>query len=258
MAQHDWNPELYLKFDKERIQPSIDLVSKIIYDKPDRIVDIGCGPGNSTQVLHQRWPSSDILGVDNSPAMIKKATNDYPNQKWLLADAGKDEITGQFDIVFSNATIQWIPNHEELIMRLSNILNDDGILAVQLPLFLDMPISKSINEIAGHPKWKSATEGLNELFTIHNVSFYYYHLMKYFQEVEIWTTDYYHTMDSHSAILEMMRPTGLKPYLEKIASDSDKLEFEALLLKKIENDYPVQRNDKVLFPFKRLFFIAKK
>lgn len=258
MEKHDWNPELYLKFNKERIQPSIDLVSRIDYNNPEKLIDIGCGPGNSTQILHQRWPNADIVGADNSPAMIEKATKDYPNQKWLLADAGKDEIGGKFDIVFSNATIQWIPNHADLIEKFANILNNNGILAVQLPLFLDMPISKSIAETAGLPKWSSATKGINELFTIHDARFYFDLLSKYFSRIEIWTTDYYHVMDSQAAILEMMKPTGMKPYLEKISNDTDKIKFETLVLDKIKNDYPSQKNGKVIFPFKRLFFIAQK
>ena len=90
MSKKDWNPNLYLKFNKERTQPSIDLVSRILVDNPSKIIDIGCGPGNSTQVLVQRWPHSKIFGVDNSPAMIEKAQNDYPNQNCEILDAGKD------------------------------------------------------------------------------------------------------------------------------------------------------------------------
>ena len=105
MKNTDWNPGLYLKFDKERIQPSIDLVSRIRIDNPSRIIDIGCGPGNSTQILFQRWPGSMILGIDNSPAMIAKAKKDYPNQNWEMLDAAKDEFSETYDVIFSNATI---------------------------------------------------------------------------------------------------------------------------------------------------------
>ena len=255
---NDWNPELYLKFDKERTQPSIDLVSRISCENPDKIVDIGCGPGNSTQILHHRWPNADIVGVDNSPAMIKKVSTDYPNQSWLLFDAGKDSMDEKFDIIFSNATIQWIPNHEELIKRFSNQLNDRGVLAVQLPLFFDMPLGKAISKIAEQPGWESATKGVNELFTIHDALFYYNQLSKYFSKIDIWTTDYYHVMNSHHAILEMIKPTGLKPYLERLENEYDKFELEKYVLGKISDDYPLQEDGKVLFPFKRQFFVAEK
>ncbi|MHC1782992.1 MAG: methyltransferase domain-containing protein [Anaerolineaceae bacterium] len=135
MSNKDWNPDLYLRFEKERTQPSIDLVSRINFDAPGKIIDIGCGPGNSTQILVQKWPDALVTGVDNSPAMIEKAKKDYPNQNWMLLDAGKDEIKEKFDIIFSNATIQWIPNHQELFARFFCALNDNGLIAIQIPLF---------------------------------------------------------------------------------------------------------------------------
>jgi trans-aconitate 2-methyltransferase len=258
MSKQDWNPDLYLKFGKERIQPSLDLTARIDFEKPSKIIDIGCGPGNSTQVLLNRWPDSTIIGADNSPSMIKKATSDYPNQKWILFDAGKDTMDEKFDIVFSNSTIQWIPDHDVLLTKFSNLLNESGVLAIQIPLFFDMPIGRSISEIAKNSKWFTAMQGVDTLFTINTVSYYYDHLAKYFNQIAIWKTDYYHVMESQFSILEMTRSTGLKPYLERLADDNEKMHFESLVLEKIKHDYPLQSDGKVLFPFKRLFFIAKK
>jgi trans-aconitate 2-methyltransferase len=258
MNKNDWNPDLYLKFDKERIQPTIDLAARIDYLQLGRIIDIGCGPGNSTQVLYNKWPLSEIVGVDNSPAMIKKANDDYPNQKWILYDAGVDKLDDKFDLVFSNATIQWIPDHDKLLQRFAELLNDSGVLAVQLPLFFDMPLGKSISEIGRQSKWIAATQGVENLFTINTAAYYYDQLAKYFNKIDIWTTDYHHVMESHSSILEMIRSTGLKPFLERLADDNEKKQFETLVLDKIKQDYPIQNNGKVLFPFKRLFFVAKK
>jgi trans-aconitate 2-methyltransferase len=258
MKKHDWNPDLYLKFNKERIQPSIDLVARIDYENPIRIIDIGCGPGNSTQILCQRWPDSSIIGADNSPAMIKKATEDYPGQKWILFDAGKDEMDEKFDIVFSNATIQWIPDHDALLNKFSSMMNENGILAIQIPLFFDMPLGVAIANIASNKKWQQATKGVKELFTIHDASYYYNQLANHFTQIEIWVTDYYHIMESHLSILEMIRTTGLKPYLDRIEDENEKNEFEAFVLDKIRKDYPMQNDGRVLFPFNRLFFTAKK
>lgn len=258
MNKTDWNPDLYLKFDKERTQPSIDLVSHINLDNPSKIIDIGCGPGNSTQVLVQRWPDSEIIGIDNSPAMIEKAKKDYPNQNWQLLDAGTDEFEGNFDIVFSNATIQWIPDHVNLLRKFHSILSDNGIIAIQIPQFWDMPLGKSIATIAENDRWVSDTKGVIELFTIHDSSFYYDNLSEFFHSVDIWETDYIHILDSQFSILEMIRSTGLRPFLDRLTDDIDKKDFEAMALKKIAEDYPLQKDGKVLFPFKRLFFIAKK
>jgi trans-aconitate 2-methyltransferase len=105
---NDWNPDLYMQFTSERTQPSIDLISKIKPVKPKSIFDIGCGPGNSTQVLVNRWPKARISGLDSSSSMIKKAEQDYPNQEWIVADALTYNPKIKYDIVFSNAVIQWI------------------------------------------------------------------------------------------------------------------------------------------------------
>jgi trans-aconitate 2-methyltransferase len=256
MGKSDWNPDLYLKFNRERTQPSIDLVKRINSDCPSKIIDIGCGPGNSTQILVQRWPDSLITGIDNSPAMIEKAKKDYPNQNWILLDAEKEEFPDTYDIIFSNATIQWIPDHTELLKKLYNVLNKKGLIAIQIPQFWDMPLGKAIEKIAKDSRWNSATRGVTELFTMHNYSFYFDQLSLLFDEIDIWETYYMHIMDSHLSILEMIRSTGLKPYLDILASERDKEDFEAQVLKEIRRDYHQQKNGKVIFPFRRLFFIA--
>jgi trans-aconitate 2-methyltransferase len=258
MSMNDWNPDAYLKFDRERTQPSIDLVSRIEIANPSKIIDIGCGPGNSTMVLVTRWPDSMVTGIDNSPAMIDKARKDYPQMNWLLIDAYKEEIPGTFDLVFSNATIQWIPDHEGLLRKFFCILNKGGILAIQIPQFLEMAIGKTIEKIAGDSRWVSQTRDAKELFTIHDHSFYFDQLSQYSDSVLMWETEYMHIMDSHSSIMEMIRSTGLKPYLERLKTEKDRKEFESRILSDIEGDYPKQKNGKVLFPFKRLFFIAEK
>jgi trans-aconitate 2-methyltransferase len=258
MSNKDWNPELYLKFEKERTQPSIDLVSRINFDRPGKIIDIGCGPGNSTQILVQRWPDALVTGVDNSAAMIERAKKDFPNQNWKLLDAGKDEIDGKFDILYSNAAIQWIPNHAELLLKFYSALNDHGLIAIQIPMFWDMPLGKAIIKISEDRRWEATLKGVTELFTIHAYSYYYDQLSQWFDSIEMWETNYIHIMDSHFAILEMIRSTGLKPYLERLENENDKKEFEALVLREIIKDYPQQINERVLFPFDRLFFIANK
>lgn len=258
MSKKDWNPDLYLKFNKERTQPSIDLVSRILVDSPSKIIDIGCGPGNSTQVLVQRWPHSKIFGIDNSQSMIEKAKNDYPNQNWEILDAGKDEFPDTYDIIFSNATIQWIPNHAGLFRKLFLYLNKKGLIATQIPLFWDMPLGKAIEKIAMENRWKSATRGVTKIFTIHNYSYYFDQLSIHSDKIVMWETYYMHVMDSHVSILEMIRSTGLKPFLDRLETDNDKEDFEAQVLMEITKDYPKQKNGKVIFPFKRLFFIANK
>jgi trans-aconitate 2-methyltransferase len=190
--------------------------------------------------------------------MIEKAKKDYPNQNWVLLDAGVEEIPGTYDIIFSNATIQWIPNHTELFKKFFHSLNENGIIAIQIPLFWDMPLGKSIKKIASESRWNSATTGVTELFTIHNYSYYFDLLSSLSNSINIWETYYMHIMDSPLSILEMIKSTGLKPYLDRLETDSDKKDFEAQVLLEIIKDYPKQKNGKVIFPFKRLFFISTK
>jgi trans-aconitate 2-methyltransferase len=255
---NDWNPELYLQFRNERTQPSIDLVSRINIEHPNKIIDIGCGPGNSTQILLKRWPISKITGIDNSPAMIEKAKNDYPDQEWKIIDAGKMEIEEKYDIVFSNATIQWIPDHEKLIIDLLSITEEKGALAIQIPLYQNMDVSKVIDNISNRKQWIERTTNCNDLFTFHTSNFYYDLLINKVDSIDLWETSYIHIMDSHKAILEMIRSTGMKPYLDKLEREADKIEFENEVLSEIEKKYPLLKDGKVLFPFERLFFIAYK
>ncbi|MCP4298631.1 MAG: methyltransferase domain-containing protein [Proteobacteria bacterium] len=254
----DWNPELYLQFESERIQPSIDLISRIPLAEPKSIIDIGCGPGNSTQILANRWPNTNITGLDNSPAMIKKANQDYPAQNWIVADASNHNPGIKYDLVFSNAAIHWLPDHQSLLSRFCNWLPVGGVLAVQLPLRHEMASAKIVENTANQDRWKAQIKGASDRFTVHNYAFYYDILSELFTSINLWETHYVHIFENHLSILEMIKSTSLKPYLGRLKKDAEKLEFEAGVLNGIEKAYPLQKNGRVLFPFKRLFFIGQK
>lgn len=257
--ENDWKPELYLQFKNERIQPSIDLVNRIkINFNPENILDIGCGPGNSGQILVQRWPFSKLTGVDSSSSMIEKAKKDYPNQEWILSDIKDYCPKIKYDIIFSNAALQWISDHSELLKKMFAMLSDRGLIAVQVPLFYDMHAGKAIKNTGKDMRWKSLTQNVEDHFTMHDCSFYYNEIASLFNFVEIWQTNYFHIMDSHLSILQMLRSTGLKPYMERLETDEDRENFEQTVLLSIKKDYPPQANGKVLFPFNRLFFIGYK
>jgi trans-aconitate 2-methyltransferase len=258
MKENDWKPGLYLKFAKERTQPSIDLVARINLAAPRNIIDIGCGPGNSTRILASRWPESKILGVDNSPAMIQKAKTDFPALDWAEMDANNLPLKEKYDIVFSNATIQWLPDHEKLLPNLWATVNDGGCLAVQIPLHHQMPISAIVEKVAASGAWANTLKNSYDHFTFHEVEFYYDALALLSDNFSLWETDYYHVMNAPAEIVEMMRATGMKPYLDKLNSESEKNEFEKKVLEAVTAGYPAQTNGKVLFPFYRLFFIAYK
>ena len=147
----DWHSEQYLKFAKERTQPARDLAARLTHLRPETVVDIGCGPGNSTQVLREVFPSADLFGIDSSPRMIEQARADHPNLCFRLCDASL--LEGRYDLLFSNACLQWIPDHRTLLPALMGHLKDGGVLAVQMPRNGEEPLFRLIEVLAGEPHW---------------------------------------------------------------------------------------------------------
>jgi len=253
-----WDPQQYLKFKNERTQPSIDLVSRISIEDPKTIIDIGCGPGNSTQILYKRWPTADIVGIDSSQKMIEKARADYPAQHWEVQDASNMDMRQKYDIVFSNATLQWIYNHNVLIPRLFTMVNDNGVLAVQIPANNESPFYRVLLKTAKSSKWAMFTAECEKMLTFHNAEYYYNILSRLTQNLDIWTTTYYHIMTSHKDLTDWHKSTGMRPFLEKLPSDKDREEFENEVVKECMAFYPVQSDGKILYAFQRIFFTAKK
>lgn len=254
----DWNSAQYLKFENERTQPSIDLANRIPVRDPKRIVDIGCGPGNSTNVLAQRFPNAHVLGVDFSQNMIDSARAAYPQLEFAICDASKDlpMLGDGFDIVFSNACIQWVPGHPKLLREMMALLNEGGILAVQSPLQNELLMQKIVKETAKREKWSGKFPQESAFYNL-SQSEYYDLLSEISSDFSMWETVYYHSMKSHNYILEWYRSTGLRPYLN-VLSEEEEAAFEKDILKEVASRYPVQKNGEVIFRFPRLFFIAVK
>ena len=253
-----WNPEAYLKYKDERTQPSYDLVARIDLHAPGEMVDIGCGPGNSTQVLCERWPAAHRLGVDSSPDMIARARQTYPLAAWQVADAATWEPEHTFDLVFSNATLQWIPAHTALFPRLFGWVKPQGALAVQVPANDDSPLHLAVQAVAQRAEWQAFTEGCHALFTYHPPSFYYDLLAPLSARLVLWQTTYYHVLPNHQGLIDWYASTGLRPYLERLPGETERQAFQAQILEICRERYPLQQDQRVLFPFRRLFFVAYK
>jgi len=254
----DWNPGQYLKFKNERTQPSIDLVERIPLRHAKKIIDIGCGPGNSTQILHIRWPSADIVGVDSSRSMIDKARADYPDQKWDMRDAADLDTLEKYDIVFSSSTLQWIPNHELLIPRLFDMVNENGVLAVQIVDNNDSPFYKILLRLAKSGAWRQYTSDCEQLQYFFRPEYYYNKLCLLTQNIDLWETIYYHIMQSHKDLMDWQKYTGMRPFLANLPDDTARKEFEREILNECIANYPIQSDGRVLFLIKRLFFVARK
>ena len=252
----NWNPIQYEKFIKDRTQPAIDLANRLEALSPASVLDLGCGPGNSTKVLKDKFPNAIVVGADNSDEMLSKAKNLYPNIEFIYLDANGDlqEISEQFDIVFSNACIQWLPNHRELLPKLTKLLKPTGTLAVQIPLQAEHPVHIIINELVNIAKWsnKLVARKYNNLTTPE----YYDVLSDISSDFEIWETTYCHRMPSYESIIEWYKGTGLRPYLEQL-SETDANEFVGDVYNELKHRFITQKNGEILFRFPRLFFIVK-
>ena len=251
-----WDAELYLRFANERTQPSIDLAARIAVPHPSRIADLGCGPGNSTEILKRKWPAAVVVGVDNSPEMIAAASKSYPEGEWVMADLATWKAQTPFDVVFANAALHWVPDHARLLPHLFAQLAPGGALAVQIPAHDRSVLHRQIRAVAEDPEWDHLLEAPRRAMPRHSPSFYYDVLQPLASRVEIWETKYHHIMENHSGLLEWFRGTGLRPYLKALESDFQRERFEAMLLERFVRLYPQQKDGRVLFPFPRIFFIA--
>lgn len=253
-----WNSAQYIKFIKERTLPSIDLANKIDVINPREIIDIGCGTGNSTRVLADRFKTAHITGADYSQNMIDTAKEQNPNLDFILFDASADfsKLNCKFDVVFSNACIQWVPDHKKLIKNMMSILNKGGVLAVQIPMNYNEPIHMIISELSTGIKWKDKFNNPRIFYTL-TQSEYFDLLAESSADFSIWETVYCHKMPSHESIMEWYKGTGLRPYLEVLSEDDSK-DFENDVYSELVKAYPKQANGEIIFRFPRFFFTAVK
>jgi trans-aconitate 2-methyltransferase len=252
----DWDPGHYLRFGDERTRPSVDLATRIAVDAPSRVIDLGCGPGNSTQVLARRWPSARVTGLDSSAAMIEAARTAYPGLEWFLGPIETWSPDGRFDVVFSNAALQWVPDHGALVERLFAAVAPGGALAFQIPSVEYAVIRTLIREVATSGPWAPRMSGPLGALTMCPTSFYYDRLAPLAVRLDLWETEYLHVLASPDAVVDWMASTGLRPFVDALASVDDRERFEQLLRARVRETYERRVDGKVLFPFRRTFVIA--
>jgi trans-aconitate 2-methyltransferase len=251
-----WNPSSYLQFGDERTRPAIDLVTRIALDSPRTAIDLGCGPGNSTQLLRQRWPQSRVIGLDSSAEMIESASQSYPDQEWVLGSLQEWRADVPQDLVFSNAALQWVPGHAELTRRLFAQAASGGALAFQIPSAKYSVVRSIIHDVAGDPTWAAQMGPALSALTMEAPHVYYDALATQADSVDIWETEYFHVMESPADIVEWISSTGLRPFLETLDSDAEKQRFVAMLTERVEDEFERRADGRVLFPFRRTFVIA--
>ncbi|MGG8019912.1 trans-aconitate 2-methyltransferase [Klebsiella aerogenes] len=248
----DWNPSLYLKFADERTRPAAELTARIVQQPVKLAVDLGCGPSNSTALLRAAWPEARIIGVDNSAAMLAQAAKALPDCEFITANIEDWQPSEPADVIYANASLQWLTEHQTLFPRLVRQLANSGVLAVQMPDNWQEPshtLMRQVAEELGFPE-----SGRQPLPSVQQ---YYDMLTNSGCEVDIWRTTYYHSLESHQAIVDWLQATGLRPYLQDL-DEAEKNVFLERYLTLLQQHYPLQCNGKVLLLFPRLFIVARR
>ncbi len=252
----DWNPTQYTKFERERTRPSQDLIRQLPHT-PHTILDIGCGPGNSTAQLQEAFPHAHIVGIDSSEAMLEKARLTHPAlsfQSCVVPDE-LDKL-GKFDLVFSNACLHWIPDHARLLPSiLTKSVQAGGCLAVQMPMVQTAPFYQILGAVIQEKRW----EKLQAVQNFHNLSpnQTYDVLTTCAREIDMWETVYYHVVPDHHAVLEWYKGSGLRTYLDRL-EEAERADFLTELLSRVQAAMPTAADNTVLLKMPRLFFIAYK
>ncbi len=252
-----WSAAQYVKFEEERTRPVWDLLSRVPVTGVRRAADIGCGPGNSTEVLRARCPGAAIVGIDSSPDMIAAARKRLPDVAFEVA--GIENWPGaDFDVVLANAVIQWIPDHESLLPALIARLAPGGALAVQTPDNLDEPSHRLMREVAAAGPWAEKLADAAKARAVRRSADWYFRLLRrHAGRVEIWRTTYFHPLTGASAIVEWVKGTGLRPFIDPLEA-GERAAYLARYEAAIAEAYPAEPDGTVLLPFPRLFFVATR
>jgi trans-aconitate 2-methyltransferase len=252
-----WDAAQYLKFEDQRTRPAVDLLTRIMLAAPTRVIDLGCGPGNSTALLAARWPGAQLAGLDSAPDMLATARRTHPTITWIDGDIASwsPSPTERYDVVYSNAALQWVPDHATLLPRLLAATAPGGVLAVQMPRNADGPAHRLMREIAADGPWAGQLAGRSRAH-VQTPGVYYDLLASRARHVDLWETEYQQIMAEPAAILEWVKGTALRPFLEPLAPDQ-RAAFTTRYRAALEQAYQPQADGRVIFPFRRLFLICR-
>jgi trans-aconitate 2-methyltransferase len=253
---NDWSPSTYLKFEDERTRPARDLLAQVPLDSAALAVDMGCGPGNSTELVAARFPGARILGLDSSPAMLAEARQRLPGISFAEADAASWTPGPDVDLVFANAIYQWVPHHLEQLPRVLAALRPGSVLAVQMPDNLGEPSHQLMRAVAASGPWAAKLEGVARP-PLASVRDYYDALKPFARRLDIWHTAYNHPLADAAAIVEWVKATGLRPFIDPLGP-AERSAFLAAYQARIADAYPPAIDGKVLLRFPRLFIVAQR
>jgi trans-aconitate 2-methyltransferase len=250
-----WNPDQYLKFAAPRLQPAIDLLARVPSSNPHTIYDLGCGAGNVTQLLAARWPQAAITGVDDSAEMLAKARAAAPAVQWVLQSLANWRAPAPADLIYSNAALHWLPDHQRLFPALVDQLAPGGVLAVQMPRNFGAPSHTLIAETIRSGPWRDRLEPLLAPSPVAEPSFYYQVLNGRVARLDIWETEYLQVLSGPDPVKEWTKGTWLKQFLDALPQ-AQRGAFEDDYAARLREAYPPLPDGTTLFPFRRLFLLA--
>lgn len=253
---HRWDPDRYLTYADERGRPFVELVARIDTDRPRRVVDLGCGPGTLTGLLVDRWPEAAVAGIDSSEEMITRAREREPRVRFEVADlrawlAEADPV----DVLVSNATLQWVPGHLDLLPALAEAVAPDGWLAFQVPGNFGEPSHTIRTELAAEPAYAAHTRDV-AVPASHDPADYLESLSALGCAVDAWETTYLHVLTGEDPVFAWVSGTGARPTLQALP-DGVREDFEAEFKARLRTAYPAGPTGTVVLPFRRVFVVAR-
>ena len=253
---HRWDPDRYLTYADERGRPFVELLARVAARAPREVVDLGCGPGNLTGLLAERWPEAHVLGLDSSPEMIETARGLGQRVFYDVADLRDWRPEAPVDVLVSNATLQWVPGHLELLPALVAAVAPGGWLAFQVPGNFDEPSHTIRRDLAAEPAYASYTAGV-AVPDSHDPAVYYDTLAAAGCAVDTWETSYTHVLTGPDPVFTWVSGTGARPTLQALPDDL-RASFEADYKARLAAAYPVRGDGTVLLPFRRIFAVATR
>jgi trans-aconitate 2-methyltransferase len=254
-----WDPEIYERYKTYRDRPALDLLLQIPGDlDPREIWDLGCGTGEHAAVLAARHPTARVHGLDSSPDMLDVARRREARVDWVLGDAAAFAPQTPPDLIFTNAALQWLDDHERLFPRLAQSLADRGVLACQMPLSRSSDWHRVLRETAADPRWADRLTNLAGVQPVASSEAYYGWLSPTCPSVDIWTTTYLHVLQGEDPVVDWMMGTGLRPYLDALDDPKTRAAFLDAYRDRVAEVVPMRPDGTTLFPFPRLFILARR
>lgn len=253
-----WDPGRYLAFADLRLRPGLELLARIAHPEPRLVYDVGCGTGALTRVMAERWPAAHVVGTDSSPAMLAEARATPSPIEWVGMDVRDWDVPDAIDVVFSNAVLHWVPDHDDVILRLFRSLSPAGTLAFQMPLSWGEPSHRLIREVLERRRLGSTTLRAHyDRRPVADAQHYGELLRGEGATVDIWETRYFQELEGDDAVLRWVEGTALRPLLDEL-DVAERDAFVAEYRDALAAAYPRAPSGTTIYPFARLFVVAAR